>query len=533
MYDATEPLLLVTGGPGTGKTAVALWAARRELERHSETANKRALFLTFSRSAVAELTSRAPGILAGQLGGQVEIATFHGFAASLIGAHGRYFGRGLEPLTILTDPEEALGLGLPGALRYRELVPTALEMLTSGDWLGDEYASRYAIVVSDEYQDTGSEMAALLDFLSSACRLVCLADIDQMIYETLPGSGVSRARIDALRARAPREVALEHESHRDPTNLIPRVARAFLDRQLGDAAVGEACSAGRLRVVHYEMGPHDAMVTEIQRLAAAGARKIGVFLSQRVMVEEAADRLRDEGIEHEIAGLGAASGYAQKAAAAIARFATDQDTWARVHQMLALFLASSYTLRSTPELARRLAMGEPLPGGLARALDAARDTATAMRGRPISEFLDWTRRSWSEMFVGHRGIKLWELGLDDLVGQTLAWAPVPLDETSANVVASVAAQRHVVAAVDGLPSSPSPVQLMTTHQAKGRELDAIILIHDQRDYTPEVATTRDWIATTRLHYVAISRARETATLMLPPEPKTFFAPYATVCRSAE
>src|SRR4026209_2123280 len=60
--EAREPVVLVLGGPGTGKTTVALWAARVALTRESVSAWQRVLFLTFSRTAVAQIAKRSPGV---------------------------------------------------------------------------------------------------------------------------------------------------------------------------------------------------------------------------------------------------------------------------------------------------------------------------------------------------------------------------------------------------------------------------------------------------------------------------------------
>jgi superfamily I DNA/RNA helicase len=50
--EATEPVVFVFGGPGTGKTTAALFAGRLALERPKVEPWQRALFLTFSRAAV-------------------------------------------------------------------------------------------------------------------------------------------------------------------------------------------------------------------------------------------------------------------------------------------------------------------------------------------------------------------------------------------------------------------------------------------------------------------------------------------------
>ena len=68
VIDAGDPVLLVLGGAGTGKTSTAAAAVRACLERHDleaasglETRRSRALFLSFSRAAVAQILDRTAG----------------------------------------------------------------------------------------------------------------------------------------------------------------------------------------------------------------------------------------------------------------------------------------------------------------------------------------------------------------------------------------------------------------------------------------------------------------------------------------
>ena len=86
VIDADDPVLLVLGGAGTGKTSTAAAAVRADLERHDLEAagwlgsrRSRALFLSFSRAAVAQILDRTADIL-GTYQDQVEITTYHAFA---------------------------------------------------------------------------------------------------------------------------------------------------------------------------------------------------------------------------------------------------------------------------------------------------------------------------------------------------------------------------------------------------------------------------------------------------------------------
>jgi superfamily I DNA/RNA helicase len=94
--------------------------------------------LTFSRAAVHELVQRSPAVLSGKYRDRVEVSTFHGFATSLLAAHRRYIGGGMERLTLSTEQEEALGLAAEGGVTYGELLPLTLDMFGEIGWLAAE-----------------------------------------------------------------------------------------------------------------------------------------------------------------------------------------------------------------------------------------------------------------------------------------------------------------------------------------------------------------------------------------------------------
>ena len=79
----TDSKLLVLGGPGSGKTTTALWAAREFLENSDRTSPSRVLFLTFSRAAVSR---SCLGSGHRWVRDRVEMPTFHALAYRLIRA---------------------------------------------------------------------------------------------------------------------------------------------------------------------------------------------------------------------------------------------------------------------------------------------------------------------------------------------------------------------------------------------------------------------------------------------------------------
>lgn len=526
-YAAREPRVLILGGPGTGKTAVALLMARRILNEEPAGSSRRVLFLTFSRSATAELARRAPQVLAGETGGRIEISTFHAFAMGMLNGFRRFAGGSLEPLAILTRDQEKLGLAPAGAVTFDALVPSALDLLRSAPWLATEYRHRHAAIICDEYQDTSQPSADLLEELARDAQLICLADADQVIFDWTDDT-ITR-RIQDYQASGAREYDLGYDSRRDPSNVIPRAAAAIRRRAFADEAITEACQGGRLRVVqHLPLDePFEVLVGEIRAALAEGASEIGVFLATNRSVNELAERLRGEDIEHEIIGLSGAAGEAQIAAAACARFAVGDGDWDSFLVALGVFVASCYRGQPPPLAVGLVRDRDSLDAGLLASLDRERDAMLDLAGAPLEGFLDRVGSLWRRLFYG-RPRQLWELGIRDLRGQTLRIRRRPLDRSVARSVARIAEARRGVALVDDIPTSGAPVRLMNVYQVKGREMDHVLLVHlptDGDEWRPV-----GMLRLSRVHYVSISRARRRATIVLPPDPKPFFTPYAGLCR---
>ena len=126
--------ILVLGGAGTGKTTTALWTARTYLETSTEIPAARVLFLTFSRSAVSQITGRSPGVLSGYKD-RIEILTFHGLCYRLLQAFGRYAGYGTVPIRVQSDARTKLRGNDGSHLLYDDLISGATEILKRSDFI--------------------------------------------------------------------------------------------------------------------------------------------------------------------------------------------------------------------------------------------------------------------------------------------------------------------------------------------------------------------------------------------------------------
>jgi len=79
--------LLVTGGPGSGKTTIALLKAQER--SRSLKPGQEILFLSFSRAAVRQVLTRCKEILTPTERKLIEVRTYHLFCLEALAAHGR------------------------------------------------------------------------------------------------------------------------------------------------------------------------------------------------------------------------------------------------------------------------------------------------------------------------------------------------------------------------------------------------------------------------------------------------------------
>lgn len=236
--------LLVTGGPGSGKTTISILKAAQIAERDLRP-GQRILFLSFARatvSRVVEAIEYEQQIPPAQKR-LIEVETYHSFFWRILKAHGYLIGLPRR-LDILTPPGEAIALssvrsafpprklteGKKAAKKAAEEAERARLATEDGRVCFDLYApyvgtllhgsarirrlvaSMHPVVILDEFQDTNEPQWRVVQALGDICRLIALADPEQRIYDWL---GADPARLDHFRkVFAPTEVDLSTDNHR-------------------------------------------------------------------------------------------------------------------------------------------------------------------------------------------------------------------------------------------------------------------------------------------------------------------------------
>ncbi len=190
--------ILVLGGPGSGKTTIALRKARAEIESGQLKRGQRILFLSFARSTLSRITEQSLGEFSGETRRCLELSTYHGFAWNVLRSHGYLLGE-VRQLRVFTPHEAASYLvDIPDKSRKEELkrlfkeeglvhfdlfAELTAELFTRSVALCRIFSNAFPLIIVDEFQDTDANEWELVKALGKGSRLIALADPDQRIYE--------------------------------------------------------------------------------------------------------------------------------------------------------------------------------------------------------------------------------------------------------------------------------------------------------------------------------------------------------------
>ena len=240
----TEGHLLVTGGPGSGKTTVSILKAAQIAEQYLRPGQK-ILFLSFARASVSrvvEAIEYEQQIPAAQKR-RISVETYHSYFWRILKSHGYLIGLPRR-LNIITPPNEAIALsgirsGFParnltdahknakasaedaerlrlatqeGRICFNLFAPYVGQILHGSARIRQLMATMYPVIILDEFQDTNAEQWHVVKALGATCRLIALADPEQRIYDW---NGADPARLDHFRSQfLPTEIDLSTDNHR-------------------------------------------------------------------------------------------------------------------------------------------------------------------------------------------------------------------------------------------------------------------------------------------------------------------------------
>lgn len=236
--------LLVTGGPGSGKTTISIIKAEQIAEQYIRSGQK-VLFLSFARATVSRVVEAIEyeRKISTAVKTLIDVDTYHAFFWRILKTHGYLVGLPRK-LDILTPPNEAIALaGIRSNLSTGKLSDEQKEakkaaesaerdrlarnegrvcfdlfatyvgsILHGSERIRSLIASMYPVIILDEFQDTNAAQWRVVRALGESCKLIALADPEQRIYDWI---GADPARLDHFReAFTPVEVDLFADNHR-------------------------------------------------------------------------------------------------------------------------------------------------------------------------------------------------------------------------------------------------------------------------------------------------------------------------------
>jgi DNA helicase-2/ATP-dependent DNA helicase PcrA len=273
--------ILVTGGPGSGKTTIALAKAGLVIER-GLSPGQSVLFLSFSRAAVARVIEATKKQLPVDVQGKLSIQTFHSFFWRILQAYGYLLGAPRFLQLLMPHDEAAMrhefeGDGgdwnvererlfrESGRVAFDLFAPKVHELLSQSARLRELFTLCYPLIVVDEAQDTAEDQWGCIHLLSAGAQMMCLADLDQQIYDFRPG--VNSERVTQIMAvLQPLRVDLAGDNHRSPNSEIVAFANdVFLNTPRGAAYRGVSRMNYRANRQHRDRAIRQAIGLVIQR----------------------------------------------------------------------------------------------------------------------------------------------------------------------------------------------------------------------------------------------------------------------------
>jgi DNA helicase II / ATP-dependent DNA helicase PcrA len=227
--------VLVVGGAGSGKTTIALLKGEHRVDG-GLFPGQSVLFLSFSRAAVGRIMQTAKENVRREARTHLTVQTFHSFFWEVLRGHGYLLGAPRN-LRILPPHDESAACGgedadspawkaererlfqEEGRAAFDLFAPKVHQLFLRSNHIRRLFADRHPLIIVDEAQDTAEDQWESLKLLAESSQLVCLADLEQQIYDFRPG--VSSERVtQIMKALHPLRVDLKGQNHRSPGSEI-------------------------------------------------------------------------------------------------------------------------------------------------------------------------------------------------------------------------------------------------------------------------------------------------------------------------
>jgi len=244
IFNATGHLL-ITGGPGSGKTTVALQKAKLYIDSNKLAHSQNVLFLSFSRAAVARILNQIAEV--GELASykkRLTIQTFHSFFWDILKTHGYLIGSPRRLTVLPPHDEESLREGRPvtdpdwlqererivynqGKVCFDLFAPLTYRILTRSQKICSSCTQKFPLIIVDEAQDTDTQQWKCLETFKNRCQVLFLADLDQQIHDYRKDVTAERIN-DITESLSPRLIPLGEQNFRSGGTEILNCAHDIL-----------------------------------------------------------------------------------------------------------------------------------------------------------------------------------------------------------------------------------------------------------------------------------------------------------------
>ncbi len=237
--------LLILGGPGSGKTTIGILKARRAVLENLNP-EQTVLFLSFSNSAIRRILASSRTILTPEILSHINIKTYHSFAWDILRSNGYLLSSHRQITIVATQDAAVIRAGLDaekwrkvepllflenGRLTYDQFAPQAAEILERSSVIRKRLGYAFPLILVDEFQDTDEHQWRLIKALAQESKLIALGDTHQRIYSWRKGVSPTRLQ-DFSKTLGSVVMDFENENNRSPSNGITGYARDLLSSEI-------------------------------------------------------------------------------------------------------------------------------------------------------------------------------------------------------------------------------------------------------------------------------------------------------------